>query len=233
MPSTVVHVAFGLLIAAGLLGPAYDRRALAVVAAALVVPDLDTVTSLVVESTHRAMLHTLLLPAAVAVAVAVDAHLRDPADSWLRRRYGARGVRVAWVALVAVVVSGIGLDLATAAGVNPLYPVHDRFYALTGRAGLTSDAGLVQTFVEIEPARAGDGSTGARVDLGGRGSTAEVHVASGIDPTKGPEPAGVERIFPVVHRGWHLLVVVTSAVVLLARSRAGGLYDGGDRTGGS
>jgi len=228
MPSTVVHVAFGLLIAAGLLGRAYDRRALAVVAAALVVPDLDTATSLLVESTHRALLHTLLLPAGVALALLVDAHLRDPADSWLRGRYGARGVRVAWVAVVTVVVSGIGLDLATAAGVNLLYPIHDQFYTLTGRASLASDAGFTQTFVAIDPAPADGG--GGRVDLGGRGSTAEVHVASGIDPEKGPEPDGVERIFPVVHRGWHLLVVVTAAVVLLARSRTGGVYDGAGRT---
>jgi hypothetical protein len=183
------------------------------------------VTSLAVESTHRAMLHTLLLPAAVALALAVDAHLRDPADSRIRGRYGVRGVRVAWVALLAVVVAGIGLDLATAAGVNLLYPVHDQFYTLTGRASLTSEAGVTQTFVDLAPA-----ADGGPIDLGGRGSTAEVHVASGVNPSKGPEPEAVERLFPVVQRGWHLLVVATAAVVLLARSRAGRLNEAAGRT---
>jgi hypothetical protein len=55
VPSTVVHVAFGLLVAAAVLGPYYDRRALLAVAAAVVFIDLDAVTSLLLESTHRAL----------------------------------------------------------------------------------------------------------------------------------------------------------------------------------
>ncbi|MFC7175687.1 metal-dependent hydrolase [Halosegnis marinus] len=124
MPSTVLHVAFALLLAAGLLGSDFDRRAAAVVAAATVFPDLDVFVALVVESAHRAAFHTLLLPGTLATLLWWDA--RRP-ESWLRGRYDDYGVRVAWVALAGYVVAGVGLDLFTALGANPLYPLYDQF----------------------------------------------------------------------------------------------------------
>ncbi len=220
MPSTVVHVAFALLFAAAFLGDHYDRRALAVVAAIAVVPDLDVFTSLVVESTHRAAFHTALLPLGLGVLTAWDTHYRE--RSWLRERSGARGLRVVWVSLFCLVVSGIGLDLFTAQGVNLFYPLHDQFYGFTGRAGVATD-GLFQSYVDLslaDPTPGGDGSSGSvNVDVGQRGSTQDVHVGSGVDPAKGQEDRTARRTFPIVYRGWHLLTVVSTGVVLYARGR--------------
>ncbi|WP_254823608.1 metal-dependent hydrolase [Haloglomus halophilum] len=221
MPSTVVHVAFGLLVAAAVLGPYFDRRALLAVAAAVVFVDLDTVTSLVLESTHRALFHTVLLPLFAATYLYAETRLGE--RSLVRERYGDRGVRVAWAAIAAVVVSGIGLDLTNPAGVNILYPLHDQFYAFDGAANYSTRAGFQQSFVEVgtatpEPSGGGGGG-GARVDVGGQGSTRDYHVGSGIDPDKGREPKDVRRVFPVVFRGWQLLLVVASVVGLTIRAR--------------
>jgi hypothetical protein len=220
MPSTVVHVAFALLVAAALLGHAYDRRALIVVAGVAVFADLDVFTSLVVEGSHRAMFHTLLIPLAVGTYLYADTRLRD--DSLVRAHYGAYGVRVAWVALAAFCLSAVGLDLFTAGGVNPFYPLHDQFYALTGDVTWSAE-GLTQTFVEVGrqvPAGAAGGTEpSTTVDVGQKGSTAEYRVASGVDPTRGPEPAGVERVFPVVYTGWQTVLVLVGVVVTGLRLR--------------
>ena len=222
MPSTVVHVAFALLLAAGLLGRDFDRRAVVVIAAVTVVPDLDVFTALVVEATHRAAFHTLLLPGLVALALWVD----ERHSGRLRARYGGSGVRVAWVALFGYVVAGIGLDLFTSGGVNPLYPLYDQFVEIDGTVGYTTAEGFYQTFVDVRTDPAPSGGTesggGTSVDVGQRGSTAEVHVASGVDPQRGPDPAGVERVFPVVYRGWQVTLVLAGVVATWGRLRLGG-----------
>lgn len=219
MPSTVVHVGFALLLAAALLGPAYDRRALVVVAGAVAFLDLDAFVSLAVENTHRAAFHTLLLPLFLGIVLCVDTRLAG--RSRLRERYGDRGIRVAWTALVAVVVSGIGLDLFGAGGVNLLYPLVDQFYALTGSVEWFSTRGFVQTFVEVRPpdpespGRTGGGA----VDVGQRGSTREYRVGSGVDPTEGREPPGVERVFPLVYAGWQATLLLAGLVVTALKLR--------------
>ncbi|WP_276258351.1 metal-dependent hydrolase [Haloglomus litoreum] len=222
MPSTVVHVAFGLLVAAAVLGPYFDRRALLVVAGAVVFVDLDTVTSLLLESTHRALFHTVLIPLFAATYLYAETRLGE--RSLLRERYGDRGVRVAWAAIAAVVVSGIGLDLTNPAGVNVLFPLHDQFYAFNGAVNVSTDAGFRQSFVDIqtatpEPNTTTDARPNVQVDVGGQGSTRDYHVGSGVNPDKGREPKDVRRVFPVVFRGWQLLLVVASVVGLTVRAR--------------
>lgn len=222
MPSTVVHVAFGLLVAAAVLGPYFDRRSLLVVAAAVVLVDLDTVTSLLLESTHRALFHTALIPLVAATYLYAETRLSE--RSLFRERYGDRGVRVAWAAIAAVVVSAIGLDLTNPAGVNLFYPLHDQFYAFDGAANVSSRAGAQQSFVEFStptPEPDGGSSGGTRVDVGGQGSTQDYHVGSGVDPEKGPESEDTRRVFPLVFRGWQLLLVVASVLGLTVRSRLG------------
>lgn len=228
MPSTVIHVAFALLLAAGLLGSAFDRRAAVVVAAATVFPDLDVFVALVVESTHRAAFHTLLLPGVVALVVWLDVRQES---SWLRGRYGGEGVRLAWVALACYVVAGIGLDTFTALGANPLYPFYDQFIEIDGTVGYAAGDGLYQTFVNVttEPAADGAGAGGSAgsngsggaptVDVGQQGSTDEVHVSSGVDPEPGPEQSGVERVFPVVYRGWHVTLLLAGVLATWWRLR--------------
>lgn len=205
MPSTVVHLAFAVLLAAALLGDAFDRRALGVIFAVTVFPDLDAFLGLVVRGAHRAAFHTVLIPAFAAGVVLYDTQVRDRDDSWLRRVWGQRGPRLAWTVVAVYLVSAIGLDLFTN-GVNVLYPVHDQFYSVGGRLFLSSQRGVVQTFVEFSQS-------------GGMGSTETVHYRTGVDPSPGAEEKNVERIFPVVWSGWQLLLVTAGVLTLFVRAR--------------
>jgi len=201
MPSTVVHLAVGATVAAALLGDEFDRRSVAVVLAATALPDVDTFAGLYLQGTHRALLHTLVLPGLGVVALAYDTRFR--AVSRLHARWGARGIRVAWVALAALLLGGILPDLMTN-GVNAFYPLYDRFLTVDGELLLSNQRGVVQTFVDLsaDPER----------------TTANTHYWTGVDPTRGKEPENVERIFPVVRSGFQLLVILLGAFTLGARS---------------
>ncbi len=203
MPSTLVHLAVAAVLAAALLGDHLTPRRAGAVLAAAAVPDLDTFVGLAVTGAHRALLHTLLLPLSLAALLVVDARR----SGRLRARYGAAGVRTAWVAVVAVLVGGIAPDLATN-GVNLLYPVHDQFVSANGRLVLSSERGVVQTFVDLssdQPAR----------------TTENTAYFTGVDPeprTPGAESGqAVERIFPVVGSGLQLLLVALGYGTLAAR----------------
>lgn len=206
MPSTVVHVAFGAIVATALLRE-FDAPALAAVCGFAALPDVDTFLGIWVEGGHRAILHTALLPLLVGALVAWDARRED---SWLRGRFGRRGPHVAGVGVGALALGGIAPDLMTN-GVNLLYPVHDTFYAFDGKLELSSTRGVVQTFVEF-----GQGTDTVV------GTTETVHYETGVDVAKGEDPANAERVFPVVSSGMELLVVVTAGVGVLGRFRAAG-----------
>jgi membrane-bound metal-dependent hydrolase YbcI (DUF457 family) len=211
MPSTVVHAAVGFTIAAGLLGAYYDRRALGVVLLALLIPETDTMAGWVLDGAHRALLHNLVFTA-VAVALLYWETTRN--DSWLRDRFGARGVRVAWVALFVHTFAHLAFDWAHLDGINLLYPLHDRFFELSGEAYLSNTDGFVQTFVEVVQ----DPETGGRsVDAGQGGTTEDTHVASPAQPSREPEPGPVDRRFPVAVQGWQLYLVCLGAFTLVAK----------------
>lgn len=205
MPSMLVHAALAGLIAGTLLHREFDLRTLAVVVGVTVLPDLDAFVGLVVEGTHRAALHTLLFPAVLCVAFVLDLR-RD--ESFVRRRYGSRGVRVGGVALVSLLFAGILPDV-THTGANLLYPLHDRFYTLDGELLLSSQRGVVQTFVELDPATGGDAAAG--------GTTNDTHHPSVVDPEKGDEPEEVERKLWIVGSGLKALLVAISSVVVSLR----------------
>lgn len=207
MPSTVVHLALAGLLAAALLGDQFSRRAVGAVLLVTILPDFDVFTSLVVAGTHRAAFHTLLIPMAAAALLWYDTHRSE--GSWLHTRFGAGSARVAWVAIAAYAFAGIGLDMFTD-GANVFYPLHDQFYRINGKFILSTQRGIVQTFVEM-------GAQG--VDTGAMGSTKTVHVSSGVDPTRGKEPENVDRVFPIVRAGWHLLLLLSSIAVLAVRFR--------------
>lgn len=206
MPSTLVHVALAGLLAAALLGESFDGYSVAVVLVATAVIDLDAFLGLVVPGTHRAALHTLLLPALAAGVVYVDTRVRDAS---LLARWRPDGARVAWVAVAAVAVAGIGLDMAHN-GVNAFYPLYDQFYTVDGQALVSDQRGFVQTFVEVEPPGSGDGTARGR-------TTSEVHYSTGVDPSPGPEDEDVERVFPLAASGRELLVVVAGYGTLAVR----------------
>lgn len=216
MPSTVVHVAFALLLAAGILGSAYDERALLVVGTVAAVPDLDVFVGLLLESTHRAAFHTLLVPLLLAGLLYYDTRIAD--GSWVRDRYGSWGVQVGWASIAGYALAGIGLDLFTPHGVNVLYPVYDQFVSLNGRVGYSTADGVFQTFVNVTDGNSTGG--GRSVDVGQRGSTRDVHVGSGVDPGKGREEPGVKRIFPIAYRGWQLTLILATVLVTWVRLRA-------------
>lgn len=202
MPSTVVHCALAGLLAAGLLGEHFDARAVVVVLAATIAPDLDVFAGFFLPGGHRSVLHTLLFPLVIAILLYYDTRIRD--SSFVRRRWRSRGVHIGWVSIAAVAFAAIGLDFV-AGGVNLFYPIYDQFYELSGTLIYSNNRGVVQTFVEFSEQKAA------------RGSTEQVHINSGIDPTRGAEPKNVKRIFPIAQSGWQLLLIIVSVFVLSVR----------------
>jgi hypothetical protein len=206
MPSTVVHLAIGGVVAAALLGDDFDRRSVAIVLAVTAVPDLDTFAGLYLQGAHRALLHTLLLPLAAGAVLAYDTRIREA--SWFRDRWGGRGVRVSWVAVAALLFGGVLPDLMTN-GVNAFYPLYDRFLTVDGELLLSNQRGVVQTFVDLSPPEPDPEPS----------TTENTHYWTGVDPSPGDEPETVERIFPVVRSGFETLVVILGAFTLGARFR--------------
>ena len=212
MAGTVVHMAFAGMLAAALLGAAYDRRAVLLILVVTALPDFDSFIALVAGGTHRAALHNFVIPALAAVLLWLDTRRED---SLVLGRYGHHGVRVAWVAVVAYAVAGVALDMV-AGGVNPLYPLYDQFYVLDGKIELSNQRGIVQTFVDIQS------ESGVPAPQG-IGSTSEISYSTGVDPDPSGTQTNPERIFPVVRAGWQLLVLVVGTLVTLARFRLGAL----------
>jgi hypothetical protein len=199
----VVHLGVAAVLAAALLADDLTPGRAGVVLAAAAVPDLDTFVGLVVTGAHRALLHTALLPLLLALVLVLDTRRTGV----VRARYGAAGVRTAWVAVVAVAVAGVAPDLLTN-GVNVLYPLHDEFVSVNGRLVLSTQRGVVQTFVDLSPDRV------VR-------NTSNTAYFTGVDPqprNPGAETRqNVERVFPVVGSGLQLLLVGLGFGTLAAR----------------
>jgi inner membrane protein len=206
MPSTVVHVAFGALVATAFLHE-FDARVLAVVCAFAAFPDVDTFLGIWIGGGHRAILHTMLLPALLGLLILWDTRR---AESWLYARFGRNGPHVAAVGVIALTLGGIAPDLMTN-GVNLFYPVHDRFYTFAGELKLSSTDGVVQTFVDLSDEPGGGGTVG--------GTTNNTHYYTGVDVERGADPENVERVFPVVASGMQLVVVLTAIAGVVGRFR--------------
>ncbi len=99
-------------------------------------------------------------------------------------------------------------------GVNLFWPLHDRFYDLSGKLLLTDQRGLVQTFVEFESGA--DGTRGVS-DSTARGTTADTHYTTGFDPTRDEPPADVERIFPIAGSGERFVIATAGFATVLVR----------------
>jgi len=214
MAGTVVHMAFAGMLAAAFLGEAFDRRSVAIVLVITALPDLDSFVALVSTAGHRTVLHNFVIPGVAALLLVVDLRIRE--ESWLRQQWGARGVRIAWVGVLAYAVAAVALDMVSGF-INPLYPIHDQFYTLDGKLVISDQRGVVQTFVET-----GGGSESTSVPSPEpQGSSEEVNLSTGVDP----DPDGTtgetdpERIFPIVREGWQLVVLVVGTAVTAARFR--------------
>lgn len=211
MPPTLVTVAVGVLIGVALLGAAFDRRSIALVAVAAALSDLDAIAGSLGVGAANAALHTVFIPLGAAALLYYDTSIRG--RSWLRDRYGWYGVRVAWVAVAAYAVAGISLDAFSTEGAALLYPLSDRYYAVVGGFLLSTQEGIVQTYVAV-----GDGW----IELATPGTADTYHVDTWIDP------AGEERRLRIVESGWQAVLVATAAVAVPAK----GLVERRDRAGG-
>ncbi|MFQ3319456.1 MAG: inner membrane protein [Natronomonas sp.] len=211
MPSTVVHVSVAFLIAVGLLGKYYDRRALGLILLILLFPETDTLAGWVLDGAHRALFHSLVLAAAVGVVLYWDT---TGEESWLRERIGPDGVRVLWVGLFVHVFAHLALDWAHLDGINVFYPLSDRFFRIEGEMYLSTADGFVQTFIEV----ATNPETGQQsIDAGQGGTTKNTHVSSPVDPSSAPEPQQVDRRAPIAVQGWQLYLIVAGAFTLVAK----------------
>ncbi|WP_435094011.1 metal-dependent hydrolase [Halorubrum sp. N11] len=222
MVSTVVHAGFALAIAAGLLGDYYDRRALAVVLAIVVLPEIDSFLGPIMPGAHRTVGHNLVFPAAVTALLYYDTRLRDRsvlrdrlADRFSERS-AERWIAVAWVGLFVHVFAHVALDWVHLDGVNVFWPLRDRFYDLSGEVLLSSTDGFVQTFVDVQL----DPETGTRrLDAGGGGTTDTVHVNNPVEPRdpKAVTDEPVDRRFPIANAGWRLYLIGLGLFTLVAR----------------
>lgn len=208
MPSTVVHVALAGIVGCALLGRAFSGRALLVVCGLTAFVDLDVFVGFVVVGAHRAAFHSLLFPALLLVLLLYDRSRGD--ESVLRERFGPTAHRVGGVAVVAAVFGAVGPDLMTN-GVNLFWPVHDQFYAFTGKIHISDQRGLVQTFVDF--------SNHEPVQSVSRGSTNQTQYYTGVDtnPDRSGAPEVTERVFPIVDSGEQLLLVLTGVFVMASR----------------
>ena len=108
----------------------------------------------------------------------------------------------------------IALDWTHLEGVNFIWPVLDRFFALEGEMYLSASEGFVQTFVDVGR----DPETGRSViDAGQGGTRAETHVSNPAQPDPEPDPGPVDRRFPIAVRGWQLHLLLTGVFVVFAR----------------
>lgn len=193
MPPTLVTVAVGVLLGVALLGGAFDRRSLAIVAGAAAIPDLDALFVLSGLSVTNAAFHSVLIPFGAAAGLYYDTRVRE--RSRLVDRYGPYGVRVAWVAVAAYAVAGIGLDAFSTESVALLYPISGRYYAILGRLVVSTQDGLVQTYVTL-----GEGGLG----IESPGTVGTYTVESPLSPTDG------ERRIHLVDSGWQAVIVATA-----------------------
>jgi hypothetical protein len=207
MPPTLVNVAVGVLLGVALLGAAFDWRSVGIVAVAAALPDFDAVLSLFVHGATNAMLHSAFIPLAATALLYWDTERREA--SRLRSRYGWYGVRVAWVALAAYAVAGIGLDLFNIESVAVLYPLSNDYYAIVGKFVLSTQEGVVQSYVEF-----GNSLLSVRTV----GTTDGRHIATWMNPTPGTgNPAGADRVVRIVDSGWQLVLVLGAIAAIPAK----------------
>ncbi|VTT87675.1 unknown [Halorubrum sp. DM2] len=211
MAPTLVTAAVGALLAAALLGFAFDRRAVAVVVGAALCPGLDAVASLVVPGATNALLHAVWLPLLAGGLLYWDTTLRG--ESALRERGGRRAVRTGWVALAAFVVGGVGSALFAGEGAALLYPLEDARYVLRGRLVFSTQEGLVQTFLTL--GAEGPGILPIQSVAGGVADPVASWVNHDGRPGLGPS---ADREFRVVESGWQLVVVAAAAATLAVRA---------------
>lgn len=200
MAPTLLNIAVGCLLAVALLGAAFDSRSLVIVAGGAAVPDLDAVFGLVAIGEPNAVFHSIFLVVGGTGLLLYDTVLSD--RSRLADRYGWYGVRVAWVVVAAFTVAGIGLDVFTSQGVELLYPLSNRAVAVDGWFMLSTQEGIVQTYV-------------TRGDGGLQLSSPRIADAPSTDSVSDVD-SGEFRIH-LLESGWQAIVLITAVAAIPAK----------------
>lgn len=207
MPSALFHIAIGLLIGLAVLGDDMDARALAIIAFAALLPDIDALLAFKFSGAHRVYLHNVfvfLVPAALLLAARRAGYMRRVTTRW------PDAERVLWTAVVVVAVAGVGLD-AVASGANLLYPVHDQFYQVQGTVSYSPQHGFEQTVTDVDRARIG--------------SSAEIYYPNGVELAPGRDPRQMTWRVPLFGNTLQLLLSLTvfGIVGYRLRHRRGGI----------
>lgn len=220
VPSTLVHISLGLLLAVGILGDRFTGRHVLIVAGATALPDLDVAFEVMFSGAHRAVGHTFVLPILLIIGLIWETRWRQ--QSILRQRYGDSGVEMSFVAVGCMFAAGIVPDLVVG-GVNVFYPFHDAFMTVDGRLLYSTDRGWVQTF--IEPSASPDATQSRTTQNFEFRTVIDAEPTLGADTDSGgveSEQPQVERIFPVAmtgFRGWLLPLAAIVTSLRLYRSR--------------
>lgn len=194
------------MVAAALLGSAFNRKSVLLIMGIIIAIDLDSFIDLVAPYGHRAGFHNLVLPFVAGIVVFADVYVRE--DSYILGRWGMRGFRIAWVTILCYAVAGVLLDL-TDGVVNLLWPIHDQFYTLDGQIELSDQRGIVQTFIDFSSGEATPESVR---------TTQDTQVTTGVAPGEPDAPdENPERVFPVIGATWELVVFLTGTFVTGAR----------------
>ena len=99
MPSTLVHLAIGGLVAVALLREEFGWWSLGAVLAFAALPDVDTFIGLILPGSHRSLLHSLFVPIGLGVLLVWDVRREE---SLLVDRFSGHGARVGAVANLAL-----------------------------------------------------------------------------------------------------------------------------------
>ncbi|MFC6973493.1 hypothetical protein ACFQL1_00560 [Halomicroarcula sp. GCM10025709] len=223
MPSLVVHYAFVGLLAATLLGAAFDRRSLLLALAVVTFPDIDSFIALFSEVGHRAALTNLVIPAMLAALLVIDLHVRE--ESLIRARWGLRGQ------------SGVVLCVRLRGRTRPVRrcqrwrepPLADPRPVLSvqGTARTVYPAGDRPDLRRDGHERGSGGGSGGSGGGGlptpnAMGNSSEIQMDTAVDPDpSGTADGPVDRIFPVARGGWQLYLLVVGTLATASRFLVG------------
>lgn len=205
MVSTVVHVSVAVLICCALLpDDVFSLKSLMIAVTPVALLDVDAFFFIISEGLHRALFHNILIPTIVIALIIYDTVVRE--SSYISRFVDPRyASSIAIASYVSIIFAGIGLDFSDT-GVNIFWPLYDQFYTLEGKLIISSDDGLVQTFIE-EPFKDVFEKTNNTK------TTDNFVYRTPANPNPGSsEPA--ERIFPIAYKGWRLVLIGLSIVVV-------------------
>jgi inner membrane protein len=205
MVSTVIHVSVALIIGCALLPSRnFSYKSLGIVGLSVALLDADAFLFFIADGLHRTVFHNIVFPTIILFLILTDTLYRE--NSFLSD-YIRKDVLVplSVVCYIAVLCAGIGLDYSDN-GANLLWPLHDQFYSLSDKFVISSESGIVQTFIN-SPSKIVAENPERTV-----GTTSFTTPASQASESSNP----IE--FGIVYSGWGLIMIITSLITVAVRS---------------